>query len=261
MNITRLVVKLSENGTVTDTTDTSAELVADGRNYPTRDLHSTWPNEPNGRVLGGRVTLLTPFGPGEPDPGLPAPAGLQVKFVAPGPARYRPATTTSGGLYQRAQLPATLTGVYVTNDAGKLLGLTPYNHNTALIAGWGNPAIAVQDLAIVLPPNSFVVSGRVLPPATPPTKPVVVTVSVEAYNGHNNIVASGNVHSSGYGDYRVEATPTPAFFAPTHHTTQRMNITRLVVKLSENGTVTDTTDTSAELVADGRNYPTRDLHG
>jgi hypothetical protein len=40
-----------------------------------------------------------------------------------------------------------------------------------------------------------------------------------------------------------------------------MNITRLVVKLSENGTVTDTTDTSAELVADGRNYPTRDLHG
>ncbi|MCW2963249.1 MAG: hypothetical protein JWO17_501 [Actinomycetia bacterium] len=215
-----------------------------------------------GRVFGGRVTLLSPFGPGEPDPGLPAPAGLQVRFAA-GSTTFTPTTTTSGGLYQRTQLPTSFKpdSVYVTNNAGTLLGQSNYIRGVLLVPhDWGNPGIAVQDLAIVPDPHSFVVSGRVLPPATPPTTTVVVTVSVEAYNTNGTLIASGNVHSTGYGDYRVEATPTPAFTPSS--TTASMHVNRLVIKLTENGTVTDTTDTLQEITGtDGRNLPTRDLHG
>jgi hypothetical protein len=175
----------------------------------------------------------------------------------------RATTTTSGGLYQRTQLPATFkpSVVYVTNNAGKLLGQTDTNNHSPLVAssGWGNPAIVLQDLAIVPDPYSFVVSGRVLPPATPPTKPVAITVSVEAYDTGDTIVASGQVQSNGYGDYRVEAKPTRAF-TPTR-AAHSMRISRFVIKLTENGTLTDTTVTNQERIADGHNIPTRDLHG
>jgi hypothetical protein len=106
--------------------------------------------------------------------------------------------------------------------------------------------------------NSLTISGRVLPPATgTPPPDLVVSVSVDAYDLQDHLILSGAVKSNGFGDYRVEATPTAAFGTFSGRPNA---IARLVVKLSENSVAIDSTETRNRLTI-GHNYPTRDLHG
>ncbi len=112
------------------------------------------------------------------------------------------------------------------------------------------------------------VLGRALAPSGSLPAGVVVKVSVEGYTKAGVLVASGSVQSGGFGGYRLEAKPTRAFGHAA-----LMKVSRLVVKLSENGVVVDSNETlvstadaatgvsSRDVVADGRSFDTRDLHG
>jgi len=87
---------------------------------------------------------------------------------------------------------------------------------------------------------------------------LVVKVSVDAYDLQDHLIVSGAVKSNSFGDYRVEATPTAPFGT---NSGRPRAIARLVVKLSENSVVIDSTETHNIRLTIGHNYPTRDLHG
>jgi CSLREA domain-containing protein len=223
-----------------------------------------------GRVFGGRVGLLSSFGPGDPDPGLAAPAGLTVEFFGASHGAQgalpmtQTATTTLGGVYGLSQLPLGFApvDVVVLTAAGKLLGRSDPGNGVSLVLGWGRPAVVSRDFSVVPDANSFVVSGRALAPSGSLPAGVVVQVSVEGRNFAGALVASGSVQSGGFGGYRVEAKPTAAFVPGSGLASMRIN--RLAVKLSENGVVVDSTETTVSgglVLADGHSFTTRDLHG
>ena len=223
-----------------------------------------------GRVFRGRVSLLSPFGPGESDPDTGAPAGWHVKLLG---AQQGPVETIgSNGGYQFDNLPSAggnsfrVFDVEVTDTSGAHIGSSNPGGHTPLYTATASPSITERTFTVGPHSDSFLIEGTVTTPTgiltTPPG--FSLTVHADIYSATNipTIVRSGTVTSNGFGNYRIETRPLPGAAASLTGSTTVGHVPHnpLTLTLSENGIPIDTIKTG---VPDNTShtYHAANLHG
>jgi PKD repeat protein len=198
---------------------------------------------PAGRDVEGLVTVLRPYGPGEPDPSGPAPAGLPISLYAAGSSsgQFTPVTsqTASGGIYRFATVTYTPTSQHPMIEVRAAAGtLGAYGFSEAGPLAAALPSITDLPLTISPHPHGLILDGTVTTAdgTRTPTKATRITVTAEPLGDPN---AARTVESHSLGHYRIEL-PNAADVSAVGNGGAVQHPT-IVITLEENGRLVDQT--------------------